>query len=259
MKIIRLLLVLLMPFSAHAEWVLVSDDTIGNKFYIDLDSIKIKKTIISAWTYQDWPKPDKLGDSSAKVLIEYDCKNKISRNNQFVTYNKPNLKGKETSNVKKNNEWDLVPPDSILEGTFEPICEKEGLNKIRSYKLPAIASKITILENKNADWLFLDNGEKGAKFYIEQNTIKKNKNLVMFWLKTEFINHPLNALSSKILHEGDCKKRMIRTVYIEGYELNNLKGKKLAAAFLEEGDPTQTFEKVKKDSVEDAELNYACK
>jgi hypothetical protein len=46
MKIIRLLLILLMPLSANAEWVFVSDDSIGNKFYIDLTSVKIKKTVV---------------------------------------------------------------------------------------------------------------------------------------------------------------------------------------------------------------------
>ena len=259
MKIIRLLLILLMPLSANAEWVFVSDDSIGNKFYIDLTSVKIKKTVVSAWTYQDWPKPDKFGDSSAKVLTEYDCKHKISRSNHFITYSKPGLKGKEASNNKNDWEWGPVPSDSILEGTFEPICEGEGLNKIAPYKLPAIAKKVTILENRNADWFFLDTGGHGSKFYIDKKTVVKKGNIAMFWLKTEFIKNPFNALSTKILKEVDCQKRLIRTVYLEGYELNNLQGKKLAGAFLEEGDPTQTFEKVKKDSVEDTELTYACK
>jgi hypothetical protein len=259
MKNIRFLLILLVSFSANAEWVFVSDDSIGNKFYIDLSSIKIKKTVISAWVYQDWPKPDKLGDSSAKVLTEYDCKNKISRNNHFITFSMPGLKGKQSSNNKKDGDWAPVPRDSILEGTFEPICEKEGLNKITPYKLPAIAKSITILENKNADWVFLETGEHGSKFFIDKKSVEKKGTMTMFWLKTEFIKNPFNALSTKILHEADCKKRMIRTVYIEGYEFNNLQGKKLAGAFLEEGDPTQTFEKVKKNSIEDFELSFACK
>ena len=67
------------------------------------------------------------------------------------------------------------------------------------------------------------------------------------------------GLKECVAHEADCKNRMIRTVYIEGYEFNNLQGKKLAGAFLEEGDPTQAFEKVKKNSIEDVELGFACK
>jgi hypothetical protein len=251
---------LLIPLSGHAEWVYVNEDSDGKKMYIDFASIKNNKKIISAWLYQDWPKPDSLGDSSAKTYIEYVCTYKVSRINHFITYSKRGLKGKETSNTIKNGEWEPVPSDSILEAAFEPICEAKGLNKASPSKLPKIAYKTIIPKNKDADWFLLTVDQVDhVEFYIDRKTIEKSGNLVKFWLRTEFPKKQFNAISTKLLHEADCNKRKIRTIYVEGYELHNLGGKKIAGGFLEGDDPTVDFEKVEKGSNEDKELNFVCK
>ena len=260
MKIIKILFILLIPLSAHAEWVYVNEDSAGVKIYIDFNSIKNNKRIVSAWLYQDWTKPDSAGDLSAKSYYEYVCKYKLYRTNHFITYSKSGLKGKATSDTKTKGDWVSVPPDSILEAAFEPICEAKGLNKSNPSKLPEIAYKTVIPKNKDADWFLLTfDQEEKVKFYIDKKTIEKTGNLVKFWLRTEFPKKQFNSLSTKLLHEADCKKRMIRTIYVEGYDLNNLNGKKIAGGFLEEDDPTEDFEKVEKDSNEDKELNYVCK
>ena len=78
-----------------------------------------------------------------------------------------------------------------------------------------------------AEWIYVTK-YNDAEFYIDKTSIKKQGDIVNFWLRTEFKKHPLNALSSLLLHEVDCNKRLIRTLYIEGYDQHNLKGNILA-------------------------------
>ena len=109
-----------------------------------------------------------------------------------------------------------------------------------------------------ADWKYIAK-DKEVEFYIDKSSIKKEGNHIKFWLRSEFEEHPLKALSSLLVHEVDCKKRLIKTLYIEAYDQHNLKGNIIASGFLNESDPTGSFEKVAKQTTEDVELDFVCK
>ena len=109
-----------------------------------------------------------------------------------------------------------------------------------------------------AEWTYITKYDE-AEFFIDENSIKKQGDTIKFWLRTEFKKHPLNALSSLLIHEADCKKRLIRTLYVEGYDQHNLNGSILASGYISENDPTGSFEKVRKNTPEDLELNFVCK
>lgn len=109
-----------------------------------------------------------------------------------------------------------------------------------------------------AEWIHITKYHD-AEFYIDKTSIKKQGDIVKFWLRTEFKKHPLNALSSLLVHEVDCNKRSIRTLYIEGYDQHNLKGNILAKGYILENDPTGSFERAIKNTPEDLEVNFVCK
>lgn len=107
-----------------ANWVLVSDDNEGNKYYIDFSSVKIKNNIVSALLYQDFSIKDESGDLSSRNLTEYDCKNKVFRILLIEGFKESGLKGKKTSPYRITEDWRKSIPDSIAAATFEPWCEK---------------------------------------------------------------------------------------------------------------------------------------
>jgi len=109
-----------------------------------------------------------------------------------------------------------------------------------------------------AEWKYITKYNE-TKFYIDNTSVKKQGDTVKFWLRTEFDKHPLYALSSLLVHEVNCKKRLIKTLYIEGYDQHNLNGNILASGHITENDPTGSFEKVTINTPEDLELNYVCK
>ena len=109
-----------------------------------------------------------------------------------------------------------------------------------------------------AEWTYITKYDEN-KFYIDKASIKKQGDIVKFWLRTEFEKHPLNALSSLLVHEVNCKKRLIKTLYIEGYDQHNLNGNILASGYITENDPTGSFEKLTNNTPEDLELNFVCK
>ena len=109
-----------------------------------------------------------------------------------------------------------------------------------------------------AEWIYITKYD-GVEFYIDKTSVKKQGTIVKFWLRTEFKKHPLNALSSLLVHEADCKKRLIKTLYIEGYDQHNLNGNIIASGYITEIDPTGSFEKTTKNTPEDLQLNFACK
>lgn len=104
-----------------AEWVLVEANISGDRFYIDLQSIRtMPNGYKRMWIRNDFAKPDKDGETSLKYYREYDC---IEKRNRFLSIRA--FSGEQvTSTSSAVSEWEYVSPDSVQEGLFMFVCRK---------------------------------------------------------------------------------------------------------------------------------------
>lgn len=108
---------------ALAEWSFIDASAEGDKWFIDLDTLKKGKTP-RAWILRSSPQADEFGDISAKVLYEAKCAEEQIRILSLLTYNQPLGKGQVSSSSDKPSEWVYAPPGSIYGHVINTLCAK---------------------------------------------------------------------------------------------------------------------------------------
>ena len=124
-KLLVLLFSLLISFNSFGEWRLVTiGDNVGNKFYIDFDSVNKKNGYVYYWNLIDLVKPDDWGDLSAKILYEVDCNLPYKeRGISYNYYKAPMGQGSPSATDNIINDWRYATPGSVREQTIESVCE----------------------------------------------------------------------------------------------------------------------------------------
>src|SRR6478672_5428294 len=136
----KLLIITFFILSLNAfsqNWVEVTKDKFGNKYYIKSSIISKggnfgNNSIIKIWTKQT---VNKISDQRSKgkgkvylnaymlILMEFDCENLKSRTLSQTAYSSKGAIIGE-NNVNENfSDWNYIIPDSVGETIFQKVCE----------------------------------------------------------------------------------------------------------------------------------------
>lgn len=119
--------VLLAALGAGTAWAmswtrLVETQTMT--FYVNKNAIEKEGDIRRIWEMQDLKAPDPEGVHSRRYLNEYDCKEKIHRIGQMVSFAGPKLSGKPLFEVAEWGYWRKIPPDGVFVVSYVMLCVK---------------------------------------------------------------------------------------------------------------------------------------
>jgi len=93
-------------------WHLVSDNSNGDEFYLDMQSIKQKDGLVYYWILVNYDKPMD-GFSSAKIFKEGDCSLKRDKTLTMMSYKEPMGEGSDfKTETPRNPEWIYNRPSS---------------------------------------------------------------------------------------------------------------------------------------------------
>lgn len=115
MKISYLMLLLILPIKASAEWKeILKTDVYG--YYMNTEGIDISGSKVSFW------KLINNSNGSERGQIELDCSIRKFRILHFSSYSKQFAGGRLILVNNKPTEWSPIPPDSILGLEYDFLC-----------------------------------------------------------------------------------------------------------------------------------------
>lgn len=129
MKKILLLLILLFPVLAHAEWTLIK--TLGDgevKVYIDSATIKRNGNVVEFSTLFDYATVRTLSGApfrSATMQDEIDCAGKQSRTLAVISHSEAMAGGHVVSTATGYASWTPIAPKTIPSATLKFVCKKK--------------------------------------------------------------------------------------------------------------------------------------
>ena len=124
-KLLVLLFSILISLNSFGEWTKFSDSTNGDKFFIDIDSIKEHNGSVFFWKLRDYIKPDVTGDLSVSMYSEGDCGMFRERTLSFIFYARSMGKGNGNQMAPDGNsvDWRYPAPGSIYHGVLNFVCD----------------------------------------------------------------------------------------------------------------------------------------
>ena len=125
--VVALLLSLMAPLVAHAEWQKVTTTDSGI-IYVDDGTIKRSGPIRSFWSLLDYRTPQKAQRGayfvSTRTHMEMDCRKEMVHILQFSMHSGPMLTGEIVDSQGVMREWQTIPPDTPLVSLFKFVCGK---------------------------------------------------------------------------------------------------------------------------------------
>ena len=125
-KLLILLFSIMISFNSYGEWILVSiskgGKSIGDKFFVDIDTVKKKDGHTYYWFLDDNIKADSNGDMSNKYFIKGDCSLYRFKVLSAIYYKKPMGKEQRESFTPKDPEWSYAPPNSNMHNALDKVC-----------------------------------------------------------------------------------------------------------------------------------------
>jgi hypothetical protein len=122
-----MLLALIVPMTAHAEWQKVTTTDSGI-IYVDDGTIKRNGPIRSFWSLLDYRTPQKAQRGayfvSTRTHMEMDCRKEMVHILQFSMHSGPMLTGEIVDSQGVMREWQTIPPDTPLVSLFKFVCGK---------------------------------------------------------------------------------------------------------------------------------------
>ena len=123
LTILTLLFTLMFSSISYAEWTKVAGNVDGTTYYVDFDRIREVDGYVYFWSLHDYLKPNKLGDLSAKVYAQGDCKLFRIKVLDFSFFKEPMGEGTGKTGNNSNPEWQYPPPKTPMEVTLKLVCD----------------------------------------------------------------------------------------------------------------------------------------
>jgi hypothetical protein len=125
--IASMLVALIAPMAAHAEWQKITTTDSGI-IYVDDGTIKRNGPIRSFWSLLDYRMPQKAQRGayfvSTRTHMEMDCRKEMVHILQFSMHSGPMLTGEIVDSQGVMREWQTIPPDTPLVSLFKFVCGK---------------------------------------------------------------------------------------------------------------------------------------
>ena len=111
---------------SYAKWTKVTENAIGDTFYVDYERIRKHDGYVYFWSLRDALKPSEDGVLSGKIYRQGDCK--LFRNKVLsVSFHKEPM-GMGIADVKeipkKFRGWEYPPSDSVIEVILKSVCSR---------------------------------------------------------------------------------------------------------------------------------------
>ena len=124
-KLLVLLFSLLISFNSYGEWTKISENTLGDTYYIDSDSIKERGGYFYYWELDNYKKElDSAGSMSAKLYIQVDCELFRYKTLTYIFYKQQMGNGEIIENNNPTNPiWRNSPPGSVATIFLDLVCD----------------------------------------------------------------------------------------------------------------------------------------
>ena len=114
-KLLVLLFSLLISFNSYGEWTQLAEGVDGDKYFINIDTIKENNGSVYYWVLKDHSESSSSGDLSTSLYVEGDCNINRYRILSFVFYTDSMGKGQQDHQkpLEENGDWQYPSPSSI--------------------------------------------------------------------------------------------------------------------------------------------------
>ena len=121
--LIALMIVITQP--ASAEWTEVSSDIRGNKYFVDMESIRINGNYRKYWGLINFSTPQSQSVEQLSQLMrgEVDCKEEQSRWLSIAALPEDMASGEVQSRQEESGKWTKVTPSSTDGKTLKVVCD----------------------------------------------------------------------------------------------------------------------------------------
>ena len=130
MKKLLLILILLTPLNAFAEWEFVKKSKSGDSFYVNTDKITKDNSYIYFWRLVDFSEPAFNDDLSAKTYAKANCDSLEIHDLESYFYKEAMGKGNGKflkPNIDQIIGWRSYPKNVIGETVLLFVCEERWL------------------------------------------------------------------------------------------------------------------------------------
>ena len=122
-KLLILLFSMLISFNSYGEWTRYGENSDNDTMYIDYSKIKENNGFVYFWEMIDNLVPSSTGRMSNKAYIQSNCKTTQSKYLTYIFYNQSMGEGEGDPYTPTETEWFYPPPESIIYGIIESVCD----------------------------------------------------------------------------------------------------------------------------------------
>jgi hypothetical protein len=124
LTLLTVLVLSLLSTPVFADWTKVSENEIGDSYYVDFERIRKHGGYVYFWRLSDYLKPTEFGDLSSKNYFQGDCKLFRYKGLSYSFYKEP--MGGGTGDVSEPPEghkgWKYPSPNSTIETVLKSVC-----------------------------------------------------------------------------------------------------------------------------------------
>lgn len=121
MRLLPILLMLL-SFSASAEWLLFSKADNGDKHYVDLSKMQTNKHLVSIFSLVNLSQTSSDGLSSNQTHEEFDCSKERVRTLSSTGHSEHFARGDVLHNQSTPSDWSHIPAETVMFDRFLIAC-----------------------------------------------------------------------------------------------------------------------------------------
>jgi hypothetical protein len=92
--------------------------------YIDLDSVRVDGTMRRVMTLSDRTEPDRDGDMSYRIFLEYDCARQKYRSLHSMFFSGAMASGRNTGKTDRASVWRPVIEGTISAAVMNTVCSR---------------------------------------------------------------------------------------------------------------------------------------
>ena len=113
---------LLFSSISYGEWTKITEDKIGDTYYLDYEKIKKHGKYVYSQYLKDYLKGNKYGDLSAKVNIQYDCNLFRYKSLRFSFYKEPMGGGTPDIDSTTDKNWTYPKLNAVSRTLLKLVC-----------------------------------------------------------------------------------------------------------------------------------------
>jgi hypothetical protein len=115
--LIFIIFFILLATAYSSDWVYVGSDKIGDKHYLDRDTVRFNGPVVTFWAKNT----DRKGEEM-KTKYSIHCKNKTAAIREIIAYSSDGAVLKSYYCKDKDLRWLKIPPDSIVSSFYDILC-----------------------------------------------------------------------------------------------------------------------------------------